>query len=146
LKLGFKTSDLPMYEAYLDELARTTPPFVVRLSHVDCFEEGIIFLGVEPNPALEELRRRLVGELSHRFGIEPGPLEGDQFRFHATLAYGLPPRTFQREYHRLSQLNPRFAFQASSIAILCQTADHWITYRRAALRGPTAAGDRAEHE
>jgi 2'-5' RNA ligase len=136
LKLGFKTSDLGVYEAYLDELARTTPPFLVHLSGVDSFGEGIIFLGVEPNPVLEQLRRRVVCDLSQRFAIEPRPLEGDQFRFHATLAHGLPPRTFQREVQRLSQLAPRFAFQASSVAILCQAADHWITYRRAALRAP----------
>jgi 2'-5' RNA ligase len=133
LKLGFKTADLGPFAGYLDELARSTPPFEITMRGISSFEDGIIFLDVEPSASLDQLRRRIVRELSERFQIEPRPLEGDQFHFHATLAYGLPRKAFEEELALLSRMTPSFRFQAQTLAMLCHTGDHWITYRRAAL-------------
>lgn len=137
LKLGFKTSDLGGFEEYLDELARVTPPVDIRLNGFDRFEEGIIFLDVEPDPALEQLRRRIVQDLIVRFGIPPSPLEGDRFHFHATLAHGLTKRQFETEFQSVTGPAPHFTFKARSLAILCHMGSHWITYRRANLQGNT---------
>jgi 2'-5' RNA ligase len=135
LKLGFKTAELDAFEGYLDEIARATAPLEVRLSKISYFDEGIIFVDVEPNPPLDRLRRTIVRDLADRFAVPPRPLEGDQFRFHATLAYGLPKKRFHQEYERLSRLAPSLRFEARSLAMLCHTGEHWITYRRAALSG-----------
>jgi len=133
LKLGFKTPDLGAFADYLDEVARSTPALEVTLRGIGSFEEGIIFLDVEPTPALDQLRRKIVRELSERFQIEPRPLEDDRFHFHSTLAYGLPQKAFEQELARLSPMKPTFRFQARTLAMLCHTGDHWVTYRRAAL-------------
>jgi 2'-5' RNA ligase len=134
LKLGFKTPDLAVFALYLDEVARTTAPFEITMRGIGSFPDGVIFLDVEPSTELDLLRRRIVRELAERFGIEPRPLEGDQFRFHATIAYGLPEKGFDEERARLSQLTPSFRFRARELALFCHTGKHWITYRRAALR------------
>jgi 2'-5' RNA ligase len=133
LKLGFKALELTVFEKYLDDLAATTAPVSICLRDFASFDEGIVFLDVEPNAALDELRRRIVRELAGRFGIAPRPLEGELFRFHATLAYGLPKKHFEREVALLSRMRPSFRFEARSIAMLCHTRDHWIVYRRATL-------------
>jgi 2'-5' RNA ligase len=133
LKLGFRTPDLAQFAGYLDEVAQSTPAFEVSLSGISSFEEGIIFLDVEPNPTLDQLRRRIVRELSDRFQVEPKPLEDHRFHFHATLAYGLPPTAFEEELARLSPLTPRFRFEARTLAMLVHTGEHWVTYRRTAL-------------
>jgi len=134
LKLGFKTPDLAAFAGYLDEVARTTTPFPIIMRGIGAFPDGVIFLDVEPTEELDRLRRRIVRELSERFQIEPRSLEGDQFRFHATLAYRLPAKGFDEELARLSQLTPSFRFQAQTLAMFCHTGKHWTTYRRAALR------------
>ncbi len=133
LKLGFKTTDLGVFEGYFDELARSTPPFEIAMRGVSSFEEGILFLGVEPSPTLDQLRRKIVRDLAERFQVEPRPLEGDQFRFHATLAHGLSKEAFERERALLSRLSPSFRFEARTLAMLAHTGQHWMTYRRAAL-------------
>ena len=133
LKLGFKTPDLAVFADYLDEVAKSTPAFEITLRGISSFEEGIIFVDVEPSPELDQLRRRIVRELSERFQITPKPLEDNRFHFHATLAYGLPQTVFEQEIARLSPLKPSFCFEARTIAMLCHTGDHWITYRLAAL-------------
>lgn len=134
LKLGFKTADLGILADYLDEVARTTPPFEITMGRISAFDDGVIFMRVEPTEHLERLRRRIVRELRERFQIEPRALEEDRFRFHATLAYGLSKKGFEEELPRLSRLTPSFRFQAQTLAMFCHMGKHWITYRRAALR------------
>jgi 2'-5' RNA ligase len=133
LKLGFKRPELALFGAYLDEVAKATPAFEVTLRGIDSFDDGVIFVDVEPTPALDQLRRKIVRELSDRYGVEPRPLEGDQFQFHATLAYGLPKKAFEEERARLSRLKPVFRFQAQTLSMLAHTGKHWITYRRQEL-------------
>ena len=134
LKLGFKTPDLRPFADYIDEVARTTPAPEITLRGISSFEEGIIFVDVEPTAALDQLRRRIVRDLAARFGIEPKPFEDDRFHFHVTVAYGLPQQAFEKELAYLRTLNPTFRFKAQTLAMLCHTGEHWITYRRAALR------------
>ncbi|MFZ2650028.1 MAG: 2'-5' RNA ligase family protein [Burkholderiaceae bacterium] len=141
LKLGFKATELGSYENYLDELAKTTAPVEIGLNNIGKFEEGILFLDVEQNHKLDHLRRRIVRELSSRFGVQPRPLEGDRYHFHATLAYGLGDRRFKDEYELLSSLAPKFHFKAKSIELLLHNGVHWVTYRRAALTGLSDSSD-----
>lgn len=135
LKLGFKARDLLGYENYLDEISKTTAPFEIGVGNIGKFEEGILFLDVEPNPDLDCLRRRIVSELANRFGVVPRPLEDDRYHFHVTLAYGLSNRRFRDEYRTLSSLVPKFRFEARSIEMLLHNGVHWVTYRRAGLTG-----------
>jgi 2'-5' RNA ligase len=136
LKLGFKTADLAPLAAYVDGLARETPPLEVRLPRFDAFDEGILFLDVEPTPELDRLRRRIVREVEERFAVPPRPLEGDLFRFHVTLAYGLPKKTFAAERARFAaERPPSLRFEARSIEMICDTGGRWTCYHRAELLG-----------
>ena len=134
LKLGFKTADLDAVAAYVDEVARETPPLEIRLPRFDAFDDGILFLDVEPTPELDRVRRRIVREVEARFAVPPRPLEGDQFRFHVTLAYGLPKKLFAAERARLlAERPPPLRFEARSIEMICDTGGRWTCYHRAAL-------------
>jgi len=133
LKLGFEASGLDPYERYLDELARETEPFEICIRDIGFFEEGIIFMDVEDNPPLEKLRRRILNELSERHGIEPYPLEGDRYHFHATLAYGLSKRDFAKAQRALRDTKVEFRFVLDTLALFCHTGDGWIAYKRATV-------------
>ena len=134
LKLGFMTPDLGPFADYIDEVARTTDALPIVLRGIRSFDEEVIFLDVEQTPALDQLRRRIVRELSDRFHVPPKEYEDDRFHFHVTLAYGLPRPAFEEELAHLTRLDPAFRFEAQTLAMLCHTGDHWVTYRRAALR------------
>jgi 2'-5' RNA ligase len=136
LKLGFKTADLGAVAAYVEEIARETAPLEVSLPRFDAFDEGILFLAVEPTAELDKLRRRIVRDVEERFAVPPRPLEGDLFRFHVTLAYGLPRKIFAAERARLaSERPPPLRFPARSIEMICDTGGRWTCYHRAALTG-----------
>ena len=133
LKLGFEVSEIEPFAAYLDRIAGDIEPFEICVRNIDVFDGGIIFLDVEQDPRLENLRRRILRDLSEKYGVEPYPLEGDQYRFHATLAYGLSNRDFERAWKELKDLKVEFRFVFDTLGLFCHTGDGWITYRRAVL-------------
>jgi len=133
LKLGFEASGLDPYERYLDELAREIEPFEICVRDIGFFDEGIIFMDVEENLALEKLRRRILADLWDRHGIEPYPLEGARYHFHATLAYGLSKRDFAKAQRALRDTKVQFRFVLDTLALFCHTGDEWIAYKRATL-------------
>ncbi len=134
LKLGFDVSDIAPYEEYLEQLAAGVAPFQVSIKNFGFFDEGIMFLDVEPSPALENLRQRIVAELSEQHGIDGQPIEHGKFRFHVTLAYGLSSREFNQLQKSFSTRKAEFNFEAKHIDLFCHTGQQWVTYKRAMLR------------
>ncbi len=136
LKLGVPASSIEPFERHFDRLVGEVEPFEVCVQGIDFFDEGIIFLGVEPEPRLEALRRRILHDLSEGLGIQPYPLEeGDRFRFHVTLAHGLTPEAFARARRSLDRATPRHRFTVDRLSLFCYTRDSWFAYKLGALRG-----------
>ncbi|MEX8517087.1 MAG: 2'-5' RNA ligase family protein [Leptothrix sp. (in: b-proteobacteria)] len=138
LKLGFKCQDVEAVAEYLAELAARVPPLPLSLKNFSHFDEGIIFLDVEANPALEQLRRNLLHDLAQRYRVEPRPIEQSGYHFHVTLTYGLPRRIFNTELARFTNLSKVFSGMGDRLALLVNVGGHWVTYKSCAL---TAAHD-----
>lgn len=136
LKLGFKCRDPEPLADYLDELAARFEPVHVTLKDFDHFDEGITFWQVMPDPALERLRQALLADLSTRFDVTPRPLEGSDFRFHVTLAYGLPAAAFRAEREALSLEHAEHRFTSRDVALLVRCDDQWIDYKTVTLGAP----------
>jgi 2'-5' RNA ligase len=137
VKMGYsiKLSDIESYSGYLEEVARETAPFEISIKGLGFFDEGIVFLGVENTDRLESFRRKMLVDLSKRFGIEPYPIEVDHFRFHVTLARGLSKGDIRNAYRDLEGQEPEFHFASDVLELVCYTGDQWVTYRRAKLCG-----------
>jgi 2'-5' RNA ligase len=135
LKLGFQASEIEPFERYFDELVSGIEPFEICVKDMGFFDEGIIFIDVEHNPQLERLRRRILGDLSEQHGIQPYPLEGDRYHFHATLAYGLSKHDFARARRELQDLKVEFRFLLDTLALFCHTGEEWIAYKRGRVIG-----------
>ena len=135
LKLGFQMADSAPVEDYLMKLAAETRPIPITMNQCSWFEDdGYYIIDVEKNLALDELRQRIICELRDRFQIEPHPVEGEGFRFHVTLAYGLSRHELDslREAKTPCELN--LTFMASNIDLLCYLGGRWIPQRSAELR------------
>jgi 2'-5' RNA ligase len=133
LKLGFRVSDVEPFAQYIEEIAKTTSPFSVTLANFGDFDQRILFQHVQEDFRLDQLRRRIVGDLSEKFGVVPNRLEGDEFKFHVTLAYGMKRSQFLAAKAELSKLKPTRSFRAESLELLCHTGVHWFTYRRSTI-------------
>jgi 2'-5' RNA ligase len=121
----------------VEKLAGEIPPFEITVKDFDSFDDGILFLNVEKNGTLENLRQRILAELSTNHGVRAEPIEGGQFRFHITLAYGFSPSEFQTLRKAYASREMRFMFRATHIDLFCHTGQQWVTYAHALLRnGP----------
>jgi len=87
LKQPFAISDLEKVEAYFDALAASIQPFTIELPRVGLSDDkSVLWLEVVETPALRELHNRLNQELSALFGASAAEYDGDEYRFHATIA------------------------------------------------------------
>jgi 2'-5' RNA ligase len=136
LKQGFRGSDIDRFARYLDELVADIEPFDICVKGVSSFDNNILFLDVESNPRLEALRQRVLGDLSGKFGIAPTSFEGDQYHFHATLAYGLAKDAISAELKRLANANIECRFTLDTLALIISTGNGWTTYKLAPLARP----------
>jgi 2'-5' RNA ligase len=135
LKLGFKYEDINAIADNMAELAGQIAPLPVLLKDFMHFDEGIIFLDVAPDEALERCRQSVVQMVSQRHGVQPRPIELAGFRSHVTLTYGLPKQRFEQERERFAALPVRFACVLDRMALLIRVDDHWVTYRSCQLAG-----------
>ncbi|MGH7184351.1 MAG: 2'-5' RNA ligase family protein [Nitrospiraceae bacterium] len=134
LKLGFHVSDLEPFERYFDKLVTEIEPCEIYIKNIGFFDDmGIIFMDVVHTQQLERLRRRILSDLSEQHGIKPYPLEGDQYHFHATLAY-LSKHDFVRARRDLENTKVEFRFMLDTLGLICHTGGGWVTYKRTRLR------------
>ncbi|GGK82654.1 RNA 2',3'-cyclic phosphodiesterase [Amphritea balenae] len=92
----------------------TTAPFELRLAGVGQFRSGIIWLGVQPQPALMKLQQKLSQRLTND-GID---LETRVYHPHLTLARSRKPLRNQQLRAFLDTFQDRsFSFQANSILL-----------------------------
>lgn len=135
LKLGFNVRNSVPFEEYLAKLASEVVPFEIVIKGIDSFDEGILFLDVEANPELENLRQRILSDLAEQWGIVALPIEDSRFRFHVTLAYGLSNREFAELRESFSSRVIQFTFGVRYLDLFCYTGQQWMTLKRAMLQG-----------
>ena len=133
LKEAFEITELEPFERHFDTLVSQVAPFDVHVRNVGFFDEGIVFLDVVETASLVALRKRIVGELGTHFGVAPKPLEGERYRFHATVATGLAPSSLRRARVELRDEKVDFRFQCDTIGLLLHTGREWISYKNARL-------------
>ena len=137
LKQPFHARALGPIEDYFDRLVEQADPVEIHVDGVGRFEgDEVVFLVVAPEPRLEALRLRVLDDLRERFGIKPRDIEDERYRFHATLAYGLPEGTFERAWDALRGMEVNVTFRLESVGLFYYTGQEWVLYKRARL-GPT---------
>jgi 2'-5' RNA ligase len=130
LKMGFPATDIGAATAFLEQQAARMQSVLIEIDGFDTFDEGILFLDVKPNPSLEAMRQGLLGDLKTALGFTALPIEGADFRFHVTVAAGLPARDFYQLRDECITRKMSFQFMARHIDLICHTGSHWVLCRR----------------
>jgi 2'-5' RNA ligase len=135
LKLGFKFDNIEAIANDMAVLTKQTAQLPVLLKDFRHFDEGIIFLDVAPDEALERCRQSVVQMVSRQHGVQPRPIEQAGFHSHVTLTYGLPKQRFEQERALFAAMPVQFACVLDRMALLVRVDDHWVTYRSCPLAG-----------
>lgn len=130
----FSVDEFEPYKNYFDELAKEITPFEITINGISNFNSEVVFLDILENPDLTGLHNKVLFELQNKFGIQGGEYEGDNVKFHATLAYGdLSDDIFNDVKQTLLKLKPSFTFTFKSIGLFYKVDDSWIIYRKATI-------------
>lgn len=134
LKQPFHARALGPIEDYFDRLVEQVEPVEILLDGVGRFEDDeVVFLAVTPERRLEALRLRVLADLREQFGVKPRDIEDERYRFHATVAYGLPDGTFERAWGALNGIEVSFSFRLGSLGLFHYTGQEWVLYKKARL-------------
>jgi 2'-5' RNA ligase len=134
LKQPFHAKELEPVERYFDELVLSVNPMSIEIVGIDRFtQDEVVFLDVRAPAELEALRLEVLGELKSRFGVKPRDIEDARYRFHATLAYSLPPSAFARAWEAVREASATFSFVIEALGLFYYTGEEWILYKIARL-------------
>ncbi len=136
IKQPFHVRELAPVEEYFDTLVNSLDAFPVRIRGLGFFEDdSVAYLQVVPDARLEDLRLRVLRDLTERFGVKPRDVEDERYRFHATVAYGLSPDEFLRAREALTDVDIDRELTIETIGLFYYTGEEWIVYKRSAVPG-----------
>ena len=136
-KTPFTVNSMEPFANYLDELAATTPPFDVTIKGVGAFAPHVLFLDVQPSQGLFALHTRVLDDLDHQFQVQPGRFEGQQMKFHSTVAIGDPTEgDLVAAQEWLRRDSPQFTFTVQSFGLFYRLEPDggWIICHQSGLR------------
>lgn len=108
---------------WLQPFARTQPPFSVRLQNFGRFGNRVIFVRVEPNPALSACQARLAQFCLDQFGVQPG---ARPFQPHLTVAFrDLQRSVFADAWAYFAVQFYERQFTADAVTLLKHTGQGW---------------------
>ncbi len=141
LKLGFPVRELAPAARVVARLADDAPDLELRTGAVDAFQDGTLYLDVEPDPRLEAFRIDVVGRISRTLGVVPYPLETDgTFHAHVTLARGLHPGQVAAARRALGDEVAPLVSPVRALAMLVLWRGAWVSYARFPVRGRPPEG------
>ena len=120
----------PFY-AYVESLAKQTKPFEIFFDGFNSFGQNVLFLEVAENPALYQLHEKILGDVQDKFGLEPHEFEGQNVKFHASIAGFQEPEKFEEVSNYLNRYQPKFRFEANLFGIFYYlgSGNGWIVNR-----------------
>ena len=134
IKAPFDVEEIALFSRYLEDLANEIQPFDLQLKGFGNFGEQVIFLDVEENNALSQLHWRILNDLESQFSIEKHPFEGENVKFHASIAGYSNPADFKKAQNYLEKYQPDFQFQVKTLGIFYHLGnDGWVVYKRTSL-------------
>ncbi|MEM9545183.1 MAG: 2'-5' RNA ligase family protein [Bacteroidota bacterium] len=132
IKSPFEVDEVKHFVQYVEDLALNTKPIPIDFKGFGSFDDKVIFLDVMQNQKLLNLHWKILSNLKDKFGVEPHELEGENVKFHASIAGFAHHQTFLQVHDHLSQYQPRFSFTAKEMGIFLHIGEGqgWIVNRR----------------
>jgi 2'-5' RNA ligase len=136
VKQPYHIDDLQEMEKYFDTLTKSLLPFEIEVSGTYLWQQ-IIGLVVVENSQLRSLHNRINRELKERFTNTEAPYDGDEYRFHVTIAYGGSSIVgYKHAYESVKDENYHRKSIANEMALFYSEEDeglNFVTYRKSKL-------------
>ncbi len=134
IKSPFETETLEDHVLYLERLSNLIP-FEIELEGFGSFGEKVIFLDVKKSLQLTALHERILSEVKTDFGLEPHELEGENIRFHMSVAGFENAESFHNAQLYLKKYNPKFKYKINTFGLFYYmgSGNGWIVNRKISI-------------
>jgi 2'-5' RNA ligase len=141
IKAPFETEDIKPHIAYLETLAATINPFEIEFNDFGTFGDKVIYLAPSENPALLDLHHQVLAEVADQFNLKPHQFEGENIRFHASIAGFSDAQKFKEALGYLQSIRVNLKFQIKTLGLFYYLGEGgWIINRRIKLENNTKQG------
>lgn len=132
IKSPFETDEIEDHVLYLENLSRNMKPFEMELEGFGSFSDKVIYLALKQNPKLTVLHQKILSEVKRRFDLEPHDFEGENIRFHMSVAAFENPESFHIAQLYLKKYNPKFKFKVGTLGLFYYlgNGNGWIVNRK----------------
>lgn len=137
IKAPFDTTNISPFVNYFELVAKKTKPFDIELEGFNYFEPNVIFLDVKENKKLKKMHDKIIKEMEEKFSIEPHEFEGDNIKFHVTLAVvDVTKSKFIKAKEYLKKYKPKLKFKAKTIGVFYYLGEDagWAIVKRISLK------------
>lgn len=135
IKNPFEAKDVKPHIAYLETLASSLAPFYIEFNSFGTFGDKVIFLEPSENPALLDLHQKILKEVADQFNLKPHEFEGENIRFHASIAGFSDTQKFNEALNYLQSINVDLKFQIETLGLFYYLGEGgWIINRRIKLK------------
>ena len=117
IKSPFEVTAVEPHIEFLGALAKRTPPFELQLKGFQSFGQQVLFLDVVENEVLRDLHHHILQEVEVAFGEAPHAFEGENIKFHASIAGFQKEEDFEAAQDYLARYQPDFHFTAHTFGL-----------------------------
>lgn len=138
IKPPFEVKKLEPFIDYIDDLAKNLTHFEIEIDGFNSFPElKVIYLDVKESNALTKLRETIRDGLEKKFGIKPNKFEGNEWKFHSSIALtDVTEEKFQEALKYLrNKTKPHFRFIFNTLGVFYYLGEEtgWIIIKRIKL-------------
>lgn len=117
IKSPFETTELAPHRKYLDDLSQKLNGLEVEIEGFGNFADKVIYLNVRHTPALMALHETILQEVEEEFDLRPLEFEGENIKFHASVAGFEEISTCIEAQELLSKYSPQFKFSIAQLGL-----------------------------
>lgn len=135
IKSPFETDEIEDHVLYLESLSNSIKSFELELEGFGSFGENVIFLAVKKSQKLMELHQKILSEVKAHFGLEPHDFEGENIRFHMSVAGFDSSESFHSAQLYLKKYNPKFKYKIETLGLFYYlgNGNGWIVNRKISI-------------
>ena len=132
IKSPFEVNTLDAYVDYFEELANRLKPFDIEFDGFGTFGERVLYLNVKENSDLIALHANILQEVKEKFDLDPHEFEGENIKFHASIAGFDNADDFHKAEQLLSKYQPKYRFRAIELGLFYYlgAGNGWIVQQR----------------
>lgn len=120
--------DVYKIEEYIERFCSNIKPFKIFVERVEINSLGkesiLAWLKIRESNELKNIHMKLCKELKSEFGIEPLGFDGEQWKFHSTLAFSKVNECYKNELiYEYDNKDISMEFEAKEIVMFCSMGD-----------------------